>query len=140
MKAPSTDFQIADYECKFNTKQFNNLINVIFRIENKYKIKIRIITAKSFNRLTNEDLHLERLQEIFKVDLVKDSILIFEFSETEKLFNYSSSQNFRKMINEKSIKYKIAKITTKYFDDKKYFQAFKEMLEAIEQELQKNII
>ena len=140
MNAPASLKQIADYERIFSKEEYNNLINMIKKIENKYIIKINIITAISFHGLTNEEIHQKRLYEIFNINHYLDKYIIFEFSKKKNRFAFSSSIKFNKKINKKRLNQKIVTISKTYFSKEKYYQGFKKMLEAIKEELQRNII
>ena len=58
----------------------------------------------------------------------------------EGRFCYSPSRKFNKKINKEKLNEKVIMFFKKYFNEEKYYQGFKKMLEAIKEELQRNII
>jgi len=141
VNAPSTKEPIADYEKIFKPEEKAILIKKIERIEKLYGIKIRILTLPSFFYFepVGSTGYGKRENAIFGLNS-QDKFILFEFSEKEKRFAWATNDHLRKIMNDKKIEYISSTISNKYFDSKKYYIAFKQILEAIEKELQGNMV
>ncbi len=137
IEAPISFYPVADYECIFTKKEKDILINKLNHIENKYKVKIRILTVLSFNiKIYNYE---EKVPQIFGVNY-KENVLILCFSKHDNIFFDVISPKMKERINEDKISKNFYKIGYKYIRYGNYFEGFLKMLEAVEKELEKSTI
>ena len=135
--APMIKKKIADYENLFTKREYNELLKKIAYIENNYHVENRILTVTSFKgkyRMNRKSIM------IWDIDPYKDRVIAFRLSVKEKFFHIWVNEKMASLINSDDFVKRSNLICKKYFDSKKYYQAFKEVLEMLEGELQKNIL
>ena len=142
LEAPISNKEIADYEKIFSKVNYNFLIKKVRFIREEYNVKIYFLSVYSFHDLEKKyDFIMERVNEILNLrdeNLMKEKIIIFLFSHNDRHNSDITSIEFRNVVNEQKFDAIKNKIIAEYFLKHEYFNAFKEIFEAIDNELSKN--
>jgi uncharacterized membrane protein YgcG len=154
LDAPRSKKILADYEGVFSKRESEILITKLMQISSKYGIKIYFLTIKSLTGIKysyqayageNRDRYCTRIYEIFGLEdtaMYNDAndVFIYVFSHSDRLNEWHASYKFIQKFSHEHFSEVTDPIIEKKFPKHQYFQAFKEIFQALDDELSRNKI
>jgi len=150
LNAPKATDILADYENIFSKSEYNSLLKQMKNISQKHGVEIYFFTIYSLKGLNKSKNGInnnigDRSYEIFSLPNDngyndKNPVIIYVFSHHDKFNGFYHSFKFAEIIDFNKYNNATDPIISKYFSKHKYYQAFKEIFEVLDNELRANKI